>query len=172
MGEERDEQRLQRIEQFKRKAAPSSAWQYSFRDVILYALSIGCKRTARKFVYEKDPEFATLPTFAVVAVHKAKLDYQQLLPNFDPVSRLLFALLTSHARSLPHQHCLTQRSYRLTVTVSCLPGSICNILLLNCRGSCCTANNLCRSFHLYQQMATSLFSQAWLTSKTRAKQQW
>ena len=92
MGEGQDEQRLQEIEQFKRKPAPSSVWKYSFRDTILYALSIGCQRTERKFVYENDTDFATLPTFAVVAVHKAKLDYQHLLPNFDPVSKMLHCL--------------------------------------------------------------------------------
>lgn len=80
----RDEQRLQRIEKFKRETHPSSEWQYSFRDVILYALSIGCQRTERQFVYENDTNFATLPSFAVVAVHKAGLQYQDLLPNFDP----------------------------------------------------------------------------------------
>ena len=89
MAEGHDEQRLQRIEQFKRETPPSSVWQYSFRDAILYALSVGCQRTDRKFVYENDTDFATLPTFAVVSVHKAKLDYQQLLPNFDPVSMIL-----------------------------------------------------------------------------------
>ncbi|DBA67297.1 TPA: hypothetical protein ACH3X2_001601 [Trebouxia sp. C0005] len=81
---ERDERRLQRIELFKQATHPSSEWQYSFRDVILYALSIGCRRTEREFVYENDGDFATLPSFAVVAVHKAKLQYQDLLPNFDP----------------------------------------------------------------------------------------
>ena len=82
----RDEPRLQRIERFKRETHPSSEWQYSFRDVILYALSIGCRRTERNFVYENDTDFATLPSFAVVAVHKAGLPYQDLLPNFDPVN--------------------------------------------------------------------------------------
>lgn len=90
MGEGQDVQRLQRIEEFKHRPAPSSVWQYSFRDCILYALSVGCQRTERKFVYENDADFATLPTFAVVAVHKAKLDYQHLLPNFDPVSNMLY----------------------------------------------------------------------------------
>lgn len=99
-AERRDEERLQRIEQFKRKASPASPWQYSFRDAILYALSIGCKGTERRFVYENDPDFATLPSFAVVAVHKAKLDYQQLLPNFDAVSRLL----SSHTDKLMHEY--------------------------------------------------------------------
>ena len=82
---ERDERRLQRIELFKQATHPSSEWQYSFRDVILYALSIGCRRTEREFVYENDCDFATLPSFAVIAVHKARLQYQDLLPNFDPV---------------------------------------------------------------------------------------
>ena len=81
----RDERRLQRIESFKQATHPSSEWQYNFRDVILYALSIGCRRTEREFVYENDCDFATLPSFAVVAVHKARLQYQDLLPNFDPV---------------------------------------------------------------------------------------
>ena len=81
----RDERRLQRIESFKQATHPSSEWQYNFRDVILYALSIGCRRTEREFVYENDCDFATLPSFAVVAVHKARLQYQDLLPNFDMV---------------------------------------------------------------------------------------
>ena len=89
MADKRDEERLKRIKEFRRQTAPSSAWQYSFRDVILYALSVGCKRTERNFVYENDTDFATLPSFAVVAVHKAKLDYQYLLPNFDPVRTVL-----------------------------------------------------------------------------------
>ncbi|KAL0055576.1 hypothetical protein WJX82_002025 [Trebouxia sp. C0006] len=80
----RDERRLQRIESFKQVTHPSSEWQYNFRDVILYALSIGCRRTEREFVYENDCDFAALPSFAVVAVHKARLQYQDLLPNFDP----------------------------------------------------------------------------------------
>lgn len=89
MAGERDEERLKRIQEFRRQTPLSSVWQYSFRDAILYALSVGCKRTERKFVYENDADFATLPSFAVVAVHKAKLDYQHLLPNFDPVRTIL-----------------------------------------------------------------------------------
>lgn len=83
-GAERDEERLQRIDRFKRAEHPSSEWEYSFREVILYALSIGCNRTERQYVYENDEDFTTLPSFAVLAVHKARLQYQQLLPNFDP----------------------------------------------------------------------------------------
>lgn len=87
-GAERDEERLQRIDRFKRAEHPSSEWEYSFREVILYALSIGCNRTERQYVYENDEDFTTLPSFAVLAVHKARLQYQQLLPNFDPVKTI------------------------------------------------------------------------------------
>lgn len=81
-----DKDRLKRMEEFKRAIHPSGSWKYSYRDIILYALSIGCKRTELCYVFEKDAKFAALPTFAVVAVHKAGLAYQSLLPNFDPVS--------------------------------------------------------------------------------------
>ena len=85
-GSPRDEERLQLIEDFKRSQHPSAKWQYDFRDVILYALSIGCPRTERKFVYENDKDFQALPSYAVLALHKAELRCHHLLPNFDPVS--------------------------------------------------------------------------------------
>ena len=160
MGEGQDEMRLQEIEEFKRKPAPSSAWQYSFRDTILYALSVGCQRTERKFVYENDTDFATLPTFAVVAVHKAKLDYQHLLPNFDPVSKLLYSLrckfmACAYACGLGTSQCqgLHNTAYVPSYPVGC--PSCCwqaglEHNVANCRGSCCMVSSLCRSSHPYQ----------------------
>lgn len=85
--------RLERIEAFKKATHVAAQWHYNYRDVILYALSVGCKRTELQYVFEKHPEFAALPTFAVIAVHKASLPYQSLLPNFDMVS-------TEHKKSL------------------------------------------------------------------------
>ncbi len=101
----RNEERLHRIDQFKQATHPSAEWNYSFRDVILYALSIGCRRTERQFVYENDKNFATLASFAVVAVHKARLEYQQLLPNFDMVS-LCSSILDACINSSSAMHAL------------------------------------------------------------------
>src|ERR1044072_7174435 len=46
------------------KKLDSSVYEYSEKDVILYALGVGCGREQLPFVYEND--LKVLPTFAVV----------------------------------------------------------------------------------------------------------
>lgn len=68
------------------------SWTYTEKDVILYALSIGCTWDEARFVYENDEDFAPLPTFGVLALHKEgaldSIDFAKLVPNYNPVSVL------------------------------------------------------------------------------------
>lgn len=61
---------------------------YTERDVIIYALGIGC--TAQRFVYENDPNFAPLPSFAVVPAFGVLdiIPYAHYLPKFDSANLL------------------------------------------------------------------------------------
>ena len=51
---------------------PVSKFSYTEKEVILYALGVGSKRTDLPLVYESSDSFATLPTFAVIPA----FDYQ------------------------------------------------------------------------------------------------
>lgn len=65
-------------------------FNYGEREVILYALGVGCKRTDLKFVYENDGDFSTLPSFGVIPSFSLMNDlpFGDILPNFNPVSIL------------------------------------------------------------------------------------
>lgn len=70
----------------------SSKWTYTERDVILYALSVGCGWSESRYVYENDPDFCSVPTFAVLPLHRGALDQidvSKLVPNFNPVRPIL-----------------------------------------------------------------------------------
>ena len=73
-------------------AKASTKWRYSERDVILYALSVGCSWEESQYVYENADGFAALPTFGVLPLHNGALnalDFTNLVPNFNPVLFLL-----------------------------------------------------------------------------------
>ena len=64
-------------------------WAYTERDVILYALSLGCKRKEARYVYENHEDFAALPTFTVLSLYQGALggvNLSGILPNYNPVS--------------------------------------------------------------------------------------
>ena len=75
---------------------PGSKFSYDFKDVILYALSIGVSATNEKnlkFLYENHPEFCVMPSFGVIPAfgnlfsslnslslpHDIKVDFTKLL---------------------------------------------------------------------------------------------
>lgn len=65
-------------------------WSFTERDVILYALGVGCSWKEGRYVYENHEDFAALPTFGVLALHNGALegvDLTGVLPNFNPVGR-------------------------------------------------------------------------------------
>lgn len=76
-----------RIAAAKRADYPAFDFDYTERDVILYALGVNCKRSDLRWVYENSPSFGVLPTFGVIpafAFSKA-ISLDDILPNFNPV---------------------------------------------------------------------------------------
>ncbi|CAO2652806.1 Nn.00g022170.m01.CDS01 [Neocucurbitaria sp. VM-36] len=61
-------------------------FEYTERDVILYNLGIGAKRTDLPFVYEGDENFQVIPTFGVIPPFNAEapFSFDDIVPNFDP----------------------------------------------------------------------------------------
>jgi len=67
------------------KSQPSK-YTYTDRDVILYNLGVGAKRSDLSLVYDGSSDFQALPTFGVVPTYfsKSPISPKDILPNFDP----------------------------------------------------------------------------------------
>lgn len=65
-------------------------YEYAERDVILYNLGVGATREELDLVYENDPNFHALPTFAVIPPFDVVTNapYGEILPNFNPMMLL------------------------------------------------------------------------------------
>ncbi|CAO3639563.1 unnamed protein product [Cunninghamella blakesleeana] len=65
-------------------------FSYEERDVILYALGVGCKRQDLPFVYENSSDFAALPTFGVIPsfLSMNSVPFGDVVPNFNPMMLL------------------------------------------------------------------------------------
>lgn len=76
---------LAAIEKAKQTKADGTEFSYDDRDVILYNLSLGAKRTELPLVYENDDNFQVLPTFGVVPFFGAKSPFNlsDIIPNFS-----------------------------------------------------------------------------------------
>jgi len=66
------------------KSTPAT-YSYDDRDVMLYNLGVGAKRTDLSLVFEGADNFEVLPTFGVVPTYFAEAPYslKDILPNFD-----------------------------------------------------------------------------------------
>ena len=76
------------VERAKQAVMKSAAFEYTERDVILYALGLGAKRTDLNLVYENDEKFMTLPTYGVIPAFAYQINNVSLgdyLPDFNPV---------------------------------------------------------------------------------------
>jgi multifunctional beta-oxidation protein len=67
-----------------------SEYKYEERDVILYNLGVGAKKTDLQYVYEGDDNFHPLPTFFVLPSLSATPPYSldEIVPNFSPMQLL------------------------------------------------------------------------------------
>ena len=76
---------LSKIQEAKEMKSQVVDYTYTDRDVILYNLGVGAKRTDLSLVFEGDDNFQVLPTFGVVPTYFAKAPYQRkdIVPNFD-----------------------------------------------------------------------------------------
>ena len=81
---------LENIEKAKKMNSEGSKFKYDDKDVILYNLGIGAKRTQLPLVYENSDSFQALPTFGVVPYFGAETPWNidDILPNFNPMMLL------------------------------------------------------------------------------------
>lgn len=81
---------LVNIESAKQLGSDGTEFSYDDKDVILYNLGIGAKRTELPLVYEGSEDFQALPTFGVVPYFGAAVPYNMddILPNFSPMMLL------------------------------------------------------------------------------------
>jgi len=81
---------LKAIENAKNVESSGTKMQYNEKDVILYALGIGAKRTDLKWVFENSSDFECLPTFGVVPYFNSELpfNFSDILPKFSPMMLL------------------------------------------------------------------------------------
>jgi multifunctional beta-oxidation protein len=81
---------LAAIEAAKKRTAQGSKYTYDDREVILYNLGIGAKRTDLNLVFEGAEGFEALPTFGVVPYFNAEapFSFDEILPKFNPMMLL------------------------------------------------------------------------------------
>ena len=89
-GDNRNEEVFGNIEKAKSAKAEGTQFQYDEKDVILYNLGIGAKRTDLRYVYENNESFQVLPTFGVIPPFGAEAPYamDDIMPNFSPMMLL------------------------------------------------------------------------------------
>ncbi|KAK5118517.1 bifunctional hydroxyacyl-CoA dehydrogenase/enoyl-CoA hydratase fox2 [Meristemomyces frigidus] len=85
-----ENEHLAAIEKAKKAKAEGTEFAYDERDVILYNLGVGAKRTDLPLVFENDDNFQVLPTFGVIPTFNATAPFSmsELVPNFSPMMLL------------------------------------------------------------------------------------
>ncbi|KAH9829066.1 multifunctional beta-oxidation protein-like protein [Teratosphaeria destructans] len=81
---------LANIEKAKKAKAEGTEFSYDERDVILYNLGVGAKRTDLPLVFENSEDFQVLPTFGVIPTFNAvaPFSFGDIVPNFSPMMLL------------------------------------------------------------------------------------
>ncbi|KAJ3350436.1 hypothetical protein HDU83_009721 [Entophlyctis luteolus] len=78
-------------------------FEYTERDVILYALGVNAKRTDLSLVYENSDPFVCIPSFAVSIGFGAQIQvpFGDIVPNFNPMMLLHGEQFVRHLKPLP-----------------------------------------------------------------------
>ena len=81
---------LSAISSAQKAKSSGSEFNYDDREVILYNLGLGAKRTDLPLVFEGDENFQVLPTFGVIPPFGAETPFNMsdILPNFSPMMLL------------------------------------------------------------------------------------
>ncbi|BCR87154.1 putative peroxisomal multifunctional beta-oxidation protein (MFP) [Aspergillus chevalieri] len=81
---------LQNIEKAKKLSADGTPFDYVDRDIILYNLSLGAKRTDLPLVYENNEHFQALPTYGVIPWFNTATPWnmEDIVANFSPMMLL------------------------------------------------------------------------------------
>ncbi|KAI9677711.1 MAG: bifunctional hydroxyacyl-CoA dehydrogenase/enoyl-CoA hydratase fox2 [Trizodia sp. TS-e1964] len=84
-GGKNNQRILDNIAKAKEAKSQGSEFLYDDKDVILYNLSLGAKRTDLPLVFESDENFQVLPTFGVIPSFVAQTPYNldDIMPNFN-----------------------------------------------------------------------------------------
>ncbi|KAJ2053771.1 hypothetical protein IW146_001398 [Coemansia sp. RSA 922] len=84
---EDDEDKVDLARAYADKSEPQ-VFDYTKRDVVLYALGIGASRNDLPLVYENSDSFQTFPTFAVISAFHTRQEVMSYLPPFNPMMLL------------------------------------------------------------------------------------
>ena len=85
---------LDSIDKVKKMNIAGICSNYDEKDLILYALALGAKRTDLKWVYENSPDFEVLSTFGAIPSYPSMdvffnsefpYSFYEILPNFNPM---------------------------------------------------------------------------------------
>lgn len=89
-GDQGGNDKLQAIEKAKNMTCDGTPFDYVDRDVILYNLSVGAKRTDLPLVYENNEDFQVLPSYAVIPWFNTATPWNMddLVANFSPMMLL------------------------------------------------------------------------------------
>ncbi|KAF2762961.1 multifunctional beta-oxidation protein-like protein [Pseudovirgaria hyperparasitica] len=89
-GDDDEEDYNAKIEQAKSAKADGTPFEYTEKDVILYNLGLGAKRTDLPLVFENDENFQVIPSFGVIPPFNAATPYDiaSIVPNFSPMMLL------------------------------------------------------------------------------------
>ncbi|PWY77909.1 peroxisomal multifunctional beta-oxidation protein [Aspergillus eucalypticola CBS 122712] len=81
---------LQAIEKAKQATTDGTSFDYEDRDIILYNLSVGAKRTDLPLVYENNEHFQALPTYGVIPWFNTANPWNMddIVANFSPMMLL------------------------------------------------------------------------------------
>ncbi|KAJ2805137.1 hypothetical protein H4R20_002215, partial [Coemansia guatemalensis] len=86
-------------------------FDYTKRDVALYALGIGASRRDLPLVYENSDNFQAFPTFAVIPSFSTRTDLTEFIPAFNPMMLLHGEQFVQIHRPIPPEgrlQCTTQ----------------------------------------------------------------
>lgn len=83
-------QYLKAIQRAMKAVSRGTEFRYTERDVMLYNLGLGSKRTDLRYIFEGHDDFQVLPTFGVIPPFDAELPYnmEDIVPNFSPMMLL------------------------------------------------------------------------------------
>ncbi|KAI1179422.1 hypothetical protein F4777DRAFT_534230 [Nemania sp. FL0916] len=81
---------LQAQEKAKKAKSEATEFSYTDRDVMLYNLGIGAKRTNLPYVFEGHDDFQVLPTYGVIPQFDTNMPFSMddVVPNFSPMMLL------------------------------------------------------------------------------------